>query len=203
LWVRVPPPASNTMWILTLAILLIAYLLGSFPTAYLAGRIVSGGDIRHMGDGNMGAQNAFRLFGPRVGISVGLIDCLKGTFVITIAQTADMAVPVVLLAGMLAVVGHNWPVFLHFRGGRGEATTVGVLLMLVTLPILISGLVCIATLIKTKNVSVASVPLFVLLPVLGWVFHVGGVLIVYGMVLPSLVALTHLSRVRIKEPRQA
>jgi acyl phosphate:glycerol-3-phosphate acyltransferase len=191
------------MWALTLAVLAFSYLLGSFPTAYLVGRLVSGCDIRQMGDGNMGAQNAFRLFGPRIGIGVGALDCLKGMAAISIASLADMPLPVILLSGILVVAGHNWPVFLHFRGGRGEATTIGVLSMLVTLPLVISGIVCILTLLKTRNVNIASIPLFVLLPILDMVFHVSGVLIVYGMVLPIIVALTHLSRVRGKVPRAA
>ncbi len=190
------------MLALTLSVLVLAYLLGSFPTAYIAGRIVCGEDIRQMGDGNMGAQNAFRLFGPRVGLSVGLIDFLKGVTAVSLAQLADMSVPVILLSGMLAVAGHNWPVFLHFRGGRGEATTIGVLLVVVTWPMLIAGLVSLLTLLKTKNVTIASVPLFALLPFLGWIFHVRGIYIIYGMALPSLVALTHLSRVSRQAPHQ-
>ena len=190
------------MWPLTLSVLVLAYLLGSFPTAYIAGRLACGKDIRQMGDGNMGAQNAFRLFGARIGITVGLIDFFKGVAAISIAQFAGMVIPVILLSGILAVAGHNWPVFLHFRGGRGEATTIGVLLLLVTWPMLIASMVSLLTLLKTKNVTAASVPLFVLLPFLGWAFHVRGIYIVYGMALPSLVALTHLSRVWRQVPHQ-
>ena len=113
-----------------------------------------------------------------------------------------MSVPVILLSGMLVVAGHNWPVFLHFRGGRGEATTIGVLLLLVTWPMLIADLVSLLTLLKTKNVTVASVPLFVLRPFLGWVFHVRGIYIIYSMALPGLVALTHLSRVSRRTAHQ-
>ena len=190
------------MLALTLSVLVLAYLLGSFPTAYIAGRIVCGKDIRQMGDGNMGAQNAFRLFGSRIGIAVGLVDFIKGVTTVSLARLANMSVPVILLSGMLVVAGHNWPVFLHFRGGRGEATTIGVLLLLVTWPMLIAGLVSLLTLLKTKNVTLASVPLFVLLPFLGCVFHVRGIYIVYGMALPWLVALTHLLRVWRQVPHQ-
>ena len=190
------------MLALTLSVLVLAYLLGSFPTAYIAGHIVCGKDIRQMGDGNMGAQNAFRLFGSRIGIAVGLVDFIKGVTVVSLARLANMRVPVILLSGMLVVAGHNWPVFLHFRGGRGEATTIGVLLLLVTWPMLIAGLVSLLTLLKIKNVTLASVPLFVLLPFLGWVFHIRGIYIVYGMALPGLVALTHLSRVWQQVPHQ-
>jgi glycerol-3-phosphate acyltransferase PlsY len=190
------------MWALTVSILVLAYLIGSFPTAYIAGRLVSGNDIRLMGDCNMGAQNAFRLFGPRVGIAVGLIDAIKGALVIFIARLADMSVPIVLLAGILAVMGHNWPVFLHFRGGRGEAVTIGILLTLSTWPMIVAGVISLLTLLKTKNVTLSSVPLFVLLPLSGWIFHINGIYIVYGIVLPVIVALTHLSRVHGQVPRR-
>ena len=76
------------------------------------------------------------------------------------------------------------------------------LLLLVTWPMLIAGVVSLLTLLKTKNVTLASVPLFVLLPFLGWIFNVSGIYIVYGMVLPSLVALTHLSRVWKQVPHR-
>ena len=151
------------MLALTLSVLVLAYLLGSFPTAYISERIVCGKDIRHMGDGNIRAQNAFRLFGARIGITVGLIDFIKGVMAVLLAWLANMSVPVILLSGMLFVAGHNWPVLLHVRVGRGEATTIGVLLLLVTWPMLIAGLVSLLTMLKTKNVTLASVPLFVLL----------------------------------------
>jgi glycerol-3-phosphate acyltransferase PlsY len=108
LWVRVPPPAlKKNMAALTLSVLILAYLQGSFPTAYIAGRIICGKDIRQMGDGNMGAQNAFRLFGSRIGIAVGLVDFLKGATAVSLARLANMSVPVILLSGMLVVAGHN------------------------------------------------------------------------------------------------
>jgi glycerol-3-phosphate acyltransferase PlsY len=154
-----------------------------------------GKDIRLLGDGNMGAQNAFHMLGPRAGIFVGIVDFLKGVGAVSLTKALGANVPVILLCGTLAVIGHNWPVFSQFRGGRGEATTIGVLLMLVTGPIIVAGAISLVTLVKTKNVSLASVPLFVLLPPLDRAFHVRGIYIVYGMALPSLVALTHLSRV--------
>ena len=121
------------MWALTPSVLFLAYLLGviSDCLSCRSHRLRRGHTAD--GDGNMGAQNAFRIFGPRIGISVGFIDFIKGAAVIAIARAVDMTVPGILLSGILAVAGHNWPVFLHFRGGRGAATTIGVLLLLVTL----------------------------------------------------------------------
>ena len=191
------------MWPLTLSVLVLAYLLGSFPTAYLAGRIVCGKDIRLMGDGNIGAQNAFRLFGPRVGLSVGVSDFLKGVAVISIAQLANMSVPVILLSGMLVVAGHNWPVFLRFRGGRGEATTIGVLLGVLTLPMLIIAAPAIATHFILRDTMKAAPFIFVPLPLVCWWLGMPGILIAYSIALPCLVGFTHFLRTRRTVTRQA
>ena len=99
---------------------ILGYLLGSIPTAYIAGRLLRGRDIRQMGDGNVGAQNAFRQLGAKVGITVGIIDIGKGALAVLIAQAAGIPLVAVLITGAAAVVGHNWPVFLGVRGGRGE-----------------------------------------------------------------------------------
>ncbi|MBA7628589.1 Glycerol-3-phosphate acyltransferase [subsurface metagenome] len=110
-------------------VVLTGYLLGSIPTAYIAGRLLKGRDIRQIGDGNVGAHNAFRELGPKTGVAVGIIDAGKGVLVIIIAQVAGIPQVTILLSGAAAVIGHNWPVFLGFRGGRGESTTIGILLL--------------------------------------------------------------------------
>ena len=176
----------------------LSYLLGSLPTAYIAGRLTKGKDIRHMGDGNVGAGNAFHQLGARVGIAVGIIDALKGVLAIVIAQAAGVSQTTVLLAGLAAVVGHNWPVFLGFRGGRGEATTIGVLLSLVTLPMLILAAPMLATLLIWKKVPLASTVLFLPLLLLCWWFGFSGLLVSYSIALPCLVGVTHFLRTRHK-----
>lgn len=175
---------------------ILGYLLGSIPTAYIAGHIKKGRDIRQMGDGNMGAQNAFRQLSPMTGVIVGIIDAAKGALAILIAYAAGIPQPAILLVGTAAVIGHNWPVFLGFRGGRGECTTIGVFSVLITLPMLIAGGFAIAILLKTRNVIKASVVLFVPLPLLCWWFAVPGLLIVYSIFLPSLVGVTHYIRTK-------
>jgi glycerol-3-phosphate acyltransferase PlsY len=177
-------------------IILLSYLLGSIPTAYIAGRLIKGEDIRQMGDGNMGAQNAFHQLGAKTGLSVGIIDAAKGILAILIAQLAGIPQVSVLLAGTAAVIGHNWPVFLGFRGGRGECTTIGVLLTLVTLPMLIAGSAAAMVLFKTKSVIKASVVMFVPLPFLCWWLEVPGLLVSYSIGLPCLVGLTHFIRTK-------
>ena len=117
-----------------LLVCLVAYLIGGIPTAYLAGRIFMGRDIRDLGDRNAGAANVFRNVGPRAGLAVGAIDIAKGGFAVALARVALDSDAAGMVSGALVVAGHNWPVFLRLRGGRGAATAVGVLLA--TLPLL-------------------------------------------------------------------
>jgi len=177
-------------------IVLLGYLLGSIPTAYLAGRLLKGRDIRQMGDTNMGAANAFRQLGAKAGIGVFLADASKGTLAILIAQTASLPLVTVLLTGVAAVIGHNWPVFIGFRGGRGESTTIGVLLTLITQPILIVAGPALTTLVIKKNVTIASCVLFIPLPLVCWWLGVPGLLTSYCIALPCLVGATTFIRTR-------
>lgn len=172
------------------------YFLGSIPTAYIAGHIFKRGDIRQIGDENMGAANAFRQLGPKTGVVVGLVDAGKGALAILIAQAADTPQAVILLTGVAAVIGHNWPVFLGFRGGRGESTTIGVLLTVITQPMLIMTAPAILTLLIRRNVILASAVLFIPLPFVCWWLGTPGILIAYGVSLPCLVGFTHFLRTR-------
>ena len=185
-------------WIIVVA----GYLIGSIPTAYIAGHIAAGGDIRRVGDENVGAANAFRQMSRKAGIIVGLIDAGKGALVVFIAQAVNTSQLVVLLTGLATVIGHNWPVFLSFRGGRGVSTTIGILFMLVTVPMAILTLPTILILILRKNVTPAMAFLFVLLPLVDWWLGVPVPLILYGLALAILVGITTFLRNRPRAIRQ-
>ena len=177
-------------------IVILGYFLGSIPTAYITGRVVKGIDIRRVGDANVGAANAFHQLGKKIGVAVGIIDAGKGALAVLIAQAADSPQVVVLLTGAAAIIGHNWPIFLAFRGGRGECTTIGVLLTLVMQPMLILGGVAIVTLLITRNVILASAILFVPLSLVCWWLEISGMLVGYSIALPCLVGFTHFLRTR-------
>jgi glycerol-3-phosphate acyltransferase PlsY len=177
-------------------IVILGYLLGSIPTAYIIGRILKGVDIRQIGDGNMGAANTFRQLGPKAGVTVGVIDAGKGAAAVLIAQAAGLSLFAVLLTGVAAVIGHNWPVFLGFRGGRGEATTIGVLLVTITQPMLIMAIPAIAAHFILRDTTKAGAVLFVPLPLVCWLVGLSGALIAYSIALPCLVGLTHFLRTR-------
>ena len=139
----------------------------------------------------------------RTGVAVGIIDASKDVLAILIAQITSMPQIVVMFTGAAAVIGHNWPVFIGFRGGRGESTTIGVLLVLITQPMLILAGPTILVLLIKRNVTLASAVLFMPLSLVGWWVGTPVSLIVYSMALPCLVGFTHLLRTRPKVVSQA
>jgi len=184
-------------------IILVGYFLGSIPTAHIAGRLLKGGDIRQMGDGNVGARNAFHQLGAKAGVAIFLIDAGKGAIAVLIAQAASLPLVAILSTGAAAVIGHNWPVFIGFRGGRGESTTIGVLLTVITEPMLIVAGPALAALLILRDVTKASAILFVPLPLACWWLGIPGMLIGYSIALPCLVGFTHFLRTRQPAIRQA
>jgi len=103
-----------------------AYLLGSVPSAYLAAKWSRGIDIRRYGSGNVGATNLLRITSRRVALPVIIFDSAKGMIMVAVAWQLGLGVTEQLVVGIAAIVGHNWPVFLRFSGGRGVITTMGV-----------------------------------------------------------------------------
>lgn len=177
-------------------VVITGYLLGSVPTAYIAGRLLRGEDIRRLGDENSGAANVFRELGGKAGITVGIIDAAKGSLAVLIAQASGVSQGFVLITGAAAVIGHNWPVFIGFRGGRGESTTIGVLLFLIPKPMLILSAPAILVLLVKRSVILASAVLFAPLSLVSWWMGAPMPLILYSIALPCLVGFTHLIRTR-------
>ena len=186
-----------------------SYLLGAFPTAYLAGRLLKGVDIRKFGSGNVGATNALRVLGKGPGIIVLLVDVLKGVLAVTVmgdfitahnASGLPGALPQ-LFCGIAAVAGHNWPVFLGFKGGKGVATTLGVLIglalrvhglgLILGLSVLTWGVV----LLTIRIVSIASVAAGILLPVYLVIFRFSALWIAAGGILGILGVFRHRSNI--------
>ena len=110
--------------------LVAAYLVGSVPTAYIVGRWRRGIDIRQYGSGNVGASNLLRVSSRGLASIVIIVDLGKGILVVWAAQAAGLAIGQQVAVGLAAIIGHNWPVFLRFSGGRGILTTMGVAFLL-------------------------------------------------------------------------
>ncbi|MDH3226280.1 MAG: glycerol-3-phosphate 1-O-acyltransferase PlsY [Thermoleophilia bacterium] len=146
--------------------LIIGYLIGSIPTGYLAGRI-RGIDIRAIGSGSMGATNVFRAMGAKVGAAVLAVDVLKGLAAV-LAGGAIAGSTWGILAGALAMVGHAFPVWLRFKGGKGVATGLGVVFGIVPLAAALVIPVWVAIVYTTRLVSVASICAALTLPAVAY-----------------------------------
>lgn len=107
-----------------------SYFIGSFPTALIVSRSIAKSDIRLLGDGNMGARNTKHVFGWRAGFIVACVDVLKGALVVFLVRAAGFNLTWQMLAGLIVVLGHDFPVFADFRGGQGMATGIGTLSVL-------------------------------------------------------------------------
>ena len=192
--------------------ILISYLVGSIPWAYIFGRLLKGIDIRQFGSGNVGATNALRVLGRGPGIVVLVLDILKGLLtVVILGQTEILSI----VFGLCCICGHNWTVFLKFKGGKGVATTLGVLL---GLAIKIAGLRLILGLLAitwlgvfafSKIISLSSVVTAIVFPVYTVLFKrflkQPNVLICLSVILSILIILRHKSNLKRlfagKEPR--
>jgi glycerol-3-phosphate acyltransferase PlsY len=189
------------MWSIVAGIL-ISYLIGSVPTAYLFGRFLKGIDIRTQGSGNVGATNAVRVLGKPVGLAVLAIDIIKGFLpVFFVADLFGGSDSTRFVFGAAAIAGHNWPVFLGFRGGKGVATSLGVLLGLA------GGVLGVAPALAltvglwfliyriSKFVSLASVISAIVLPFFLIAFHSSALTIIVVAILSSFVVLRHKSNI--------
>ena len=180
---------------ITLAIV-IAYLLGSIPFAYIAGHLVKGVDIRKVGGGNMGAVNTMREIGPIPGFTVLLADMAKGALAVLVAQWLDIPLFWVFVVGGVAVVGHNWPVWLKFKGGLGLATTLGALLALTPVEFAISFAIIVIVVLLTSNMRLGAGVGIAFLPLIIWLMGGELDLIVYSVALPVFCGLKGFTRLK-------
>lgn len=176
--------------------IVIGYLLGSIPSAYIAGRMVKGVDIRQVGGGNMGALNTIREIGIAAGVAVLIVDVAKGLLAVYIARWLGLPLIFVLIAGFTSIAGHNWPVFLKFRGGKGAATTFGVFLALAPLEFAVSFAVIVIVVLVTSNVTIGISVGLAFLPLIIWQFGGANSLIFYSLALALLLGLRYIPTAR-------
>lgn len=138
---------------------IISYLIGSIPSGFLLTKYVMKRDVRQYGSGNIGATNVARVMGIKAGILVAFFDILKGYLGVLVAQTilGDNLSIAILFVAAAAIAGHNWSIFLGFSGGKGVATTFGVILRLYPLAFLIYALIWILLVFTTRYVSLGSI----------------------------------------------
>lgn len=187
-------------------VVIIAYLLGSISFSVIISKKLAGFDVREKGSGNAGSTNVLRTVGKKGAILTLICDCLKGVIAVLIAyivskttQNADGAL-LVQLAGLAVVLGHTFPIFFNFKGGKGVATSLGVLLIInwqIGLICLVFALILMAL---TRFVSLGSVSAAILFPVLTIFIHshyiVDGNYIVFALLLGAFVVFNHRANVK-------
>lgn len=188
-----------------LIILIVSYLIGSINSAIIVGKLKSGDDIRHHGSGNAGATNTLRTYGKAAAVFVTLGDCIKSAIsciaaIITakfLNFTSDQSLILLYTAGFGAVLGHNFPLFFGFKGGKGILVSITALMFAdwkIALPIFI---ICIAVMAITKYVSLGSVLGAVLFVIFGLIFRWDTPpYIVYTIIMASLAIFKHRTNIK-------
>ncbi len=180
--------------------LLIAYVAGSFPSAYLAGRLIKGIDLRTVGSGNLGATNVYRNLGSNAAIGVLSLDLAKGALPVMYlprlldagAPGSDRALWWALAYGIAAIAGHAKPIFLLWKGGgKGVATATGVFLVLVPSAMLATVVICIAVVWYSGFMSLGSITAAALFPFLVWVNRGISPMFWGALAVAALICWTH------------
>jgi len=195
-------------FLIYLATVIAAYLLGSIPTGYLVAR-ARGVDIRQVGSGNIGATNAFRVLGKPAGILVLGTDALKGFLACKVVsgvaysflsppyqQVPESRETLAIVAGIAVILGHNYTCWLKFKGGKGIATTGGVLLALMPYALLTITIVWIVVTLATRYVSLGSLAAAITLPFAAWAFAGSRRLIGVATIMTALAVYKHKGNIR-------
>ena len=179
--------------------LILSYLIGSVPFSIIAGKLFKGIDVREYGSGNAGATNTFRVLGKTAGIPVLLLDVLKGYIAVNLVwytsyvPSTEIYINLQLTFGIAAVLGHVFPIYVGFRGGKGVATLLGFMLAVFTEAALISIVVFVLTLLFSKYVSLSSIFAGLIFP-LG-VYYLSDTLVptmmIFAVFVPILLIATH------------
>lgn len=185
---------------------LIAYLLGSIPTGFLVAK-ARGVDIRTVGSGNIGATNVFRILGKAAGVFVLVVDAAKGWLAVFVVaklvsgwfypEAGSSALEWFrLCAGIAAILGHNYTCWLHFKGGKGIATSAGVLVALVPKPLLVVLAIWIIIFALSRYVSLASIVAALSLPFAAWAFGETRTIILVTAALAALAIYKHKANIQ-------
>jgi glycerol-3-phosphate acyltransferase PlsY len=172
-------------------LLLCAYCIGSIPTGLLLAKAFGGVDIRTKGSGNIGATNVYRTLGRKIGLLTLVGDCLKGLLPVLAAKALQLPVAWIALIGIAAFLGHIFPIFLRFKGGKGVATALGVFLATTPFAVLGALVVFIAVLVSRKYVSLASIAAAAVMPLLTTLINRDATIVAMSLVISVIVILKH------------
>ena len=183
-----------TLFLLILA----AYLIGAIPTGVILTRLVGGEDIRSAGSGNIGATNVYRVAGRKLGVITLVGDCLKGAIPTLLAQQVfNLTETGVALVALAAFIGHCYPVYLGFKGGKGVATALGIFLVLSPLSVLCILVVFVLVLWKWRYISLASISSAASIPLLVLLFERSFALFLATLVIGAIVIWRHKGNIEL------
>lgn len=173
----------------------ISYLLGSIPNGLILGKTIWGVDLRQHGSKNIGATNAWRTIGKAGGISIFVLDFLKGAISAYLGLHLGGSELAGIICGLLAIAGHSWSVFLSFKGGKGVATGLGVIAALMPTVTLIVFAVWFAIVYFTGYVSLGSIIGAALVPILALFFGLHTEFLVLGLIAAVFIIYRHKSNI--------
>ena len=179
------------MMVSYLLVCLFAYLLGSLPNGLILGRLLWNIDLREHGSHNIGATNAWRTIGKAAGTLIFLLDFLKGAVSVYLGALLAGEPLALVMGGICAIVGHSCSLFLRFRGGKGVATGLGVIAMLMPLPSLLVFLIWLAIVAATKYVSLGSCVAALFVPLLAWGLGFPQEYTVFGILAAAFIIVRH------------
>ncbi|KIL34921.1 hypothetical protein SD71_17770 [Cohnella kolymensis] len=168
-----------------------SYFIGSVSFSILFARWLRKIDIRQHGSGNAGATNTLRVLGKGPAIAVFTLDIAKGVAAVLLGRLLGDESWVPVASGLAAIIGHNWPIFFRFKGGKGIATTIGAVAMLAFFPALLAGIAAIITIAATRYVSLGSMIFAVLLPIVFYLFGLEQALVMGAVAIGILALLRH------------
>ncbi|MGI6585128.1 MAG: glycerol-3-phosphate 1-O-acyltransferase PlsY [Lutisporaceae bacterium] len=190
-------------------IIILSYLAGSIPTSIIVCKALTGTDIRNYGSGNAGGTNTFRVMGWKAGILVVFIDIFKG-FAVTewisrlnlFGGAVESSIPVPILAGTAAVIGHCFTIFARFKGGKGIATSAGMLIALYPVPLFISVAAFTVVLLTSGYVSLSSLTAAIVFPITMITLYINNpdsldkTAIIFSIIIAAFISYTHRSNIK-------
>jgi glycerol-3-phosphate acyltransferase PlsY len=177
-------------------ITIISYFLGSIPPGYLISKIVQGKDIRHFGSGNIGATNVGRTMGAKWGFITLFLDIAKGAAPVLLARYLIGSNLFIAIAGIMAIIGHNFSIFLKFRGGKGVATALGVFLALAPIAVFPALAVFIIMFLIFKFVSLGSISAAATFPLFTYFLSYPNEIIMGAIIGSLLIIFAHRSNIK-------
>lgn len=174
-----------------LTVCILAYIVGSVPSGLILGKLIWNTDLREHGSCNIGATNAWRTIGKVAGFVIFLCDFLKGVFGVFVAQQLEASPMLMVLGGIFAIIGHSCSLFLKFKGGKGVATGLGVIIMLMPVPAVVVFVIWLLTVKLSGYVSLASVIAAACVPIFAWLLNLPQEIFYFGLLAAIFITVRH------------